>query len=237
MKLVRCFAIIPLLALAVTGCERSRSTRVVDPPPDPEPAVVEAHWVTEKEGLASAVRLAAASPLVRRAFITSPHPRLTAMHRYAIRAVATMEDGAGVGVTILPYMVDEDSTHAALISLIDGKGVQVAEFAELIFGREPTSLEMGFISVRIEDQIAWVKSGHSFLATADGADGVVQLSPERRNWVKFAQCFFERAPGACSAGADIAGTIAPNVPYARAVGCAAGTAIAAGACAGQHLAR
>ncbi len=236
MKLVRCFAIIPLLVLAVTGCERSRSTRVVDPPPEQQPAVVEAHWVTEKEGLASAVRLAAASPLVRRAFITSPHPRLTPMHRVAVRAVATLDDGSGVGVTILPYMVDEDSTHAAFISLIDSKGTQVAEFAELIFGREPTSLETGFHSVLIENQIAWVKSGDSFLATV-AADGSFLLSPERRNWVKFAQCFFERAPAACSAGADIAGTVAPNVPYARAVGCAAGTAIAAGACAVQHLVR
>jgi len=232
MKFVRCIAIVPLLALAATGCERRGSTRVVDPPPDPRPAVVEAHWVTEKEGLGSAVRLAAASPLVRRAFITSPHPRLTPMHRFAVRAVGTVDGGSAVGVTILPYMVDDDSTHAAFISLIDGDGVQVAEFGELIFGREPTSLEAGFHAVRIENQIAWVKSGEAFLSAADGP---VHLSPERRNWLKFAECFFDRGPAYCQAGADIGQIVAPGVPHARAVGCAVGTAIAGISCAAEHL--
>lgn len=236
MKLVRCFTIIPLLALAATGCDRRGSTRVVDPPPEAGPVVVEAHWVTDKEALGSAVRLAAASPLVRRAFVTSPHPRLTPMHRFAVRAVGTVDDGSAdgsaVGVTMLPYMVDDDSTHAAFISLIDGESAQVAEFSELIFGREPTSLETGFREVRIENRIAWVKSGEAILAAADGS---IHPSPQRRNWLKFAECFFDRGPGYCKAGSDMAQIVAPGVPQARAVGCAVGTAVAGISCAAEHL--
>lgn len=231
MKHIRCIAIVLPIAFAVLGCGRSGSTRVVDPSPEPRPKVVEAHWITDEDALESAVRQAAASPLVRHAIAASPSPRLTPLHRLAVRAVGTVSDGSRVGVTILPYMVDDDSTHATFVSLIDGGGIQVADVGELIAGRQPTALETGFHAVDLGGRIGWVKGVSAYSAAADGA----LHSIERRNWAKFAECLIEGAPTACASGADIADSIAPGVPRARAIGCGVGVAVLATTCAMQHL--
>jgi len=228
MKVLRCIAIVLLLVMAAAGCGRKESTRVVAPqPPSQEIQVVEAHWVFERDALASAIELAASSPLVRRAVVETPSPRLTPVYGYAVRAEGTVSGGVQVGATILPYIVDGDSTHAVFISLLERDGKQQAEASELILGREPTSLETGFTPLRIGDRIGWVKGGNSYVAGADGP----RLSPQKFKWMKFATCLMGAAGQACSTGADIGRTVAPGVPYAAAVGCAVGVALVAAGCA------
>ncbi len=232
MNQVRCFAIVLPIAFAALGCAREESTRIVDPPPESRIEVAEAHWVTDRDALAGAVQKAAASPLVRRALIGGPNPRLTPLHQLAVRAVGVLRDGATVGVTILPYMVDGDSSHATFISLIDGGAVQIADVGDLIAGREPTALETGFIPVNLGGRIGWVKGVTSYSAALDGTP---RLSPERLKWTKFVECLLGGAAAACESGADIADTIAPGVPRARAIGCGVGVAALAVGCAAQHL--
>ncbi len=230
MKFVRCFAIVLPIAFAVFGCDRGAPTRLVEPPP-PAPSkleVVEAHW---DDGAAS-IDAAAQSPLVRSTLQQSPHPRLTEMRRLAVRSVGTLTDGSTVQATILPYMVDQDRTHAVFVSLLKRGDAQVAEYSELILGREPTSLESGFEPVQIGNAIAWTKSGTSFLA---GADGSIAEVPRARQWMKFVDCAITSAPAGCAAGAQIADQIAPGVPSAQRIGCGVGAAIAIAGCAAQHL--
>ncbi|MGH7680650.1 MAG: hypothetical protein ACRENN_01525 [Candidatus Eiseniibacteriota bacterium] len=230
MKFVRCFAIVLPIAFAVFGCDRSASTRVLEPPlpPPSKFEVAEAHW-DDTPGIIDA---AAQSPLLRRALVQSPHPRLTEMRRLAVRAVGTLDDGSTVGATILPYMVDQDPTHAVFVSLLERGETQVAEYSELILGREPTSLETGFAPIHIGNAIAWSKAGTSFFAQANGAIAEV---PRARNWMKFIDCAITSAPGGCAAGAQIADQIAPGVPNAERIGCAVGAAVAVAGCAAEHL--
>jgi hypothetical protein len=232
MKFVRCFAIVLPIVLAAAGCERRESTRIVDPPPEPRPEVVEAHWVTDKDALDGAVRDAAASPLVQLAVRSSTHPRLTPLHHLAVRAVGRLNSGMRVGVTILPYMVDNDSTHATFVSLIEGDGARIADVGELIVGRAPTSLETDFRPVDLGGKIGWMKGVSAY---AGSGDGKLQRSPEKRRWAKFIECVLEGAFAACSAGADLADDIAPGVPRARAIGCGIGVAGLVLGCAIQHL--
>ena len=233
MKVLRCFAIVLLLVLAAAGCGRKESARVVaPPPPGPEIQVVEAHWVFERSALHGAIELAASSPLVRRAIVESPSPRLTPVYGYAVRAEGTVSGGSQIGATILPYIVDGDSTHAVFISLLERDGKQQAEAGELILGREPTSLETGFTPMRIGDRIGWFKGGNSYVA---GADGLPRLSQQKFKWMKFVQCLIGGAGGACSAGSEVGRGVAPGVPYAGAVGCAVGVALLAVGCAAGSM--
>jgi hypothetical protein len=229
MKVLRCIAIVLPIVMVAAGCGRKESTRVVaPPPPSPEPQVVEARWVMERDALEGAIQLAAASPLVRRVIASTPNVRLTPVFRYALRAEGKLSGGVRVGATILPYIVDNDSTHAVFVSLLDRDGKEQAEACELILGREPTALETGFRPLRIGDQIGWIKGGSSY---AQGADGQPHLSLEKFHWMKFVECVLDGAGEACSAGASIADVVAPGVPYARAIGCGGGVALLAIGCA------
>jgi hypothetical protein len=102
------------------------------------------------------------------------------------------------------------------------------ETSELIVGRKPAADETGFEAIPQGEEVAWVKTAGAF---ALGPSGPYRLSGERILWAKFFQCFMQRAPGYCSAGAEIGGMLAPTVPQARAVGCGVGLAVAAGECA------
>ena len=189
--------------------------------------------MTDKDALEREVRSAAASPLVQHALVSSDHPRLTPVHHLAVRAVGRLADGSPVGVTILPYVVDGDVTHATFISLIDGGAAKVADVGELIVGREPTPLETGFLPVNLGSRIGWVKGVSAYRAAPGGEAS--RLSPAKWKWAKFVQCFFEEAPGACAAGKSIGETVAPGVPRAGAIGCGIGVAGAAVGCAAEHL--
>lgn len=229
MKVLRCIAIVLPIVMVAAGCGRKESTRVVAPPPSgQDPQIVEAHWVMERDALTGAIQLAASSPLVRRAVVGAGNVRLTPVFRFAVRAEGTEKGGARVGATILPYILDGDSTHAVFISLLERDGKQLVQAAELILGREPTALETGFGPVRIGDRIGWIKNGSSY---AFGADGVAQLSPEKFNWVKFITCFLGGAENACSTGSSVAQGIAPGVPNIAAIGCGVGVALLAVSCA------
>lgn len=226
MKVLRCIAVVLPIVMVAAGCGRKESTRVVAPPPSSlEVEIVEAHWVTGA-ALQDAIELAAASPLVRQAIAVS-HPRLSPVHGYAVRAVGTVSGGSQVGATILPYMVDNDSTHAVFFSLLERDGKQQAESGELILGREPTALETGFTPVRIGDRIGWIKEGNAYVA---GADGLPHLSPQKFRLNKFITCLVGGASAACEAGAAVGRGVAPGVPYAGAVGCGVGVAALAAGC-------
>lgn len=239
MKFVRCFAIVLPIAFAIFGCDRGSPTRVVAPNPPAPIEVAEAHWVTDKAALDGAVRQAAASPLVARAIRLVPEPRLTPFFQSALRAVGRTSDGTQVGVTILPYMVGDDSTHATFLSYIEGGGNQVVDIGELIAGRKPTPSETGFYPTEFLGQLVWVKDGGApdGLAEAGRQEraGRPHLSPERINWSRFSRCFFEGAPNACISGSQAADAIAPEIPKIRVIGCAVGVAGLAIACASDAL--
>lgn len=232
MKVLRCIAIVLPIVMVAAGCGRKESTRVVAPPPSPESQVLEAHWVMERDALAGAIQLAAANPLVHRVIASTPNVRLTPVHLYALRAEGKISGGIRVGATILPYIVDGDSTHAVFISLLESDGKEQAEAGELILGREPNGLEIGFRPLRIGDQIGWIKGGNSYAA---GADGLPHLAGERFHWMKFVECLLDGAADACASGAGVASVVAPGVPYARAVGCGVGVALRAIGCAGGSM--
>jgi hypothetical protein len=229
MKVLRCIAIVLPIVMVAAGCGRKESTRVVAPPPSgQDPQIVEARWVMERDALTGAIQLAASSPLVRRAIVGAGNVRLTPVFRYAVRAEGIEKGGARIGATVLPYVLDGDSTHAVFISLLERDGKQLAQASEVILGREPTALEAGFVPVRLGDRIGWVKDGSSY---AFGADGVAQLSPEKFNWVKFVTCFMGGAADACSNGSSVGQGLAPGYPYAAQIGCGVGVALLAVACA------
>jgi hypothetical protein len=233
MKVLRCIAIVLPLVMVAAGCGRRESSRVVAPPPaSQEPQIVEAHWVFERAALDGAVQLAASSPLIRRAIAGVEHPRLTPVYGYAVRVEGKASGGSQIGATILPYVVDGDSTHAVFFSLLEQDGKQQAESGELILGREPTALETGFIPLRIGDRIGWIKEGNAYIA---GAGGQPQLSSQKFRLNKFVGCLLGGAANACQTGAAIAQTVAPGVPYASAVGCAAGVAILGIGCAAGSM--
>jgi len=229
MKILRCIAIVLPIVMVAAGCGQKVSTRVVAPPPaSQEPQILEAHWVMERDALTGAIQLAASSPLVRRAIVGAGNVRLTPVFRYAVRAEGTEKGGARIGATILPYILDGDSTHAVFISLLERDGKQQVQASELILGREPTALESEFRPMRIGDRIGWIKDGSSY---AFSIDGLPQLSPEKFNWVKFITCFLGGAENACSTGASIGQTVAPGYAYSGAIGCGVGVALLAVACA------
>ena len=223
MKTVRFAAFVLPLAMLVMGCERHQGSSVTDPAPARSaPEVIEARWVWDK-GLNDALQSAAVSPLVQKAIAESPFPGATPAWSKAVRAEGRVAGGRKVGVTILPYAVENDPTHAFFVSLNERDGEQIAEPAELIVGRRPTSAETGFEPVWQGNRYVYVKTGNPY---AVGPSGAYRLSPERVKWAKFFQCFAQRAPQYCGSGAAIGTEIAPTYPYAAAIGCGVGVAIA-----------
>jgi len=118
MNVVRLVSLALPLALAATGCEQ-KSAHVADVAAPRAPEVIEAHWVTGPD-LDRAVQEAAAMPLVKRAIAENVDPRLTPMWNRAVKSEGRLLDGRKVSVTILPYMVDQDPTHARFILRILG---------------------------------------------------------------------------------------------------------------------
>jgi hypothetical protein len=234
MKLVRCISSVLSVAIAATGagCSHKESTRVMDPGRASAPEILEAHLVTDRAALQSAVGLATTSPVVTRALREAPNPRLNRFYQYALRAEGKMSDGSRVGVTVLPHIVDFDSTHAVFVTLLERDGRQIADVSELIIGREPTSLEPGFHPIPIGDRVGWIRGDESYLA---GIDGTVKLSPQKRSWQKFVECLLDNAQSGCAAGGGLGGAIAPEVPYSRAIGCAIGVALVAIGCGMSYL--
>jgi hypothetical protein len=229
MNAIRIAAWVVPLALIALGCERQQGPdRIADPTPAVStPSVSEARWVWDKD-LDLAVRSAAVSPLVRRTLAESPHPAASPLWRHAVRAEGVVSDGSKVSVTILPYAPTDDPTHALFLSVIHQNGQERVESSELIVGRRPKADETGFEAITQGSEVLWVKNGSGYVV---GSAGMSPTSPERVRWARFFSCFMDRAPGYCATGAEIGGIVAPGVPQARAVGCGAGLAVAAGECA------
>lgn len=224
MRNVRFIAWILPLAVVALGCERQQAAdRITTPTPAaPAPQVLEAHWLWDKE-LNDALQNAASSPLVARVVAESPFPGAKPVWSKAVRAEGRLTGDKKAGFTILPYSVNNDPTHAFFVSLYEHDGEQIAEPAELILGRRPTTTETGFQPIQLGDKTAYVKTGVPYVI---GAAGIQQLSPARRNWAKFFQCFAERAPQRCASFGAIAMEIAPGYPHAAAIGCGVGVAVA-----------
>ena len=242
MKLARSCAVLLPIALTVLGCERRDTGRVVDPPPSgtSELSVVDSRWVTDRAVLEAEVARASGNPLVQRAISESPHPRLTHYFAYSVRLEGTVSDGSRIGATILPYMVDQDPTHAVFATLLErdgGQGSQVSEYSELIVGRVPTALETGFREIYLDGRIAWIKTSGGYLAEGAFGDGVgaAANSPARRQWTRFMECWLDRAGQGCAVGAEIGRMVAPMFPHAASIGCGVGVLAVGGACALQYL--
>lgn len=242
MKLARSCVVLLPIALAVLGCERRDSGRVVsprDPAGTSELSVVDSRWVTDKAALEAEVARASGNPLVQRAISESPHPRLTRYFAYSVRLEGTVSDGSHIGATVLPYMVDQDQTHAVFTTLLerDGdEGSQVSEYSELIVGREPTALETGFRKINLGGRIAWIKTSGGYLAAGTvGSGGGALNSPARRQWTRFMECWLERAGQGCAIGAEIGRMVAPTFPHAASIGCGIGVLAVGGACALEYL--
>jgi hypothetical protein len=231
MKLVRCIAVVLPLAVVV-GCGKEEPNPVSAPAPPPPPEVLKAEWITDEAALASAVRSANASPLVQRAISDVPIRDLTPMPQYALRAVGTLGDGSRVGVTILPFMVGQDPTHALFVTLIEGGEAGGVDVGELILGRSPTTLEDGFRAIMLGDRVGWYR-GVEVGTTAP--KGVPHPSAERRNWTGFLECMLGFSLAACKMGAEIGLVIAPVFPHSAAIGCGAGVALTAVSCGMAHL--
>lgn len=224
----RCSAVLSLLILA-SACSKDEARRIVAPSlPDP-PEVTGARWVWEPRALAGAVQAAGKNPLVQRALLEAPVGRLQARHDLAVRAVGEGSDGRPVGLTILAYAVDGDPARAAFVSMAEGFGSEVAEFAELILGRDPRADETGFHRIVWGGRTVWVRSADPQFATS------AHPAPLRRQWTKLFDCLAERMPSGCAAGAAIGQTIAPGLPHAAAVGCGIGAAAGGISCVADFL--
>lgn len=219
-------AVLPLLLLA-TSCSRGTEKRVVAPNPPLDPAHVQTgRWIWEPEGLAGAVREARSNPLVQRTLATATTTGLRPRNDLAIRAVGSDSRGMPVTLTILPFSVGHDSSHAAFISVAEANGRQAAEYAEMIVGREPRPDEAGYTQASWGNLLVWIRTGDAY----ELAPGMAHPSPMKRNWGKFFRCLAERVPQGCSAGMEIADEFAPGIPRAAAIGCAIGSAIAGLSC-------
>ena len=182
----------------------------------------------DRDALHAAVNQAAASPLVQSALSDAPSAGLSPCFQYAVRVAATASDGSSFWVTMLPYVFGSDSTHALIVSVIEGMGGRLAEPAEVILGRDPFPHETGFLPYAWGAGTIWVKSGEAWAVKSAAAN----QAPERRRWLKFFDCLTTRVPTGCAAGAAVGATIGgPTAPYAAAIGCGVGAALGAAACA------
>jgi hypothetical protein len=244
MKFVRSFLVLLPIALVVVGCERRSTGDVADRPAGPvgveELAIVDSRWITDRTAIEAEVARASGHPLIQRTIAESPHPRLTRYFEYSIRLEGSVSDGSSIGATVLPYMVDQDPTHAVFATLLERDGTQISEYSELIVGREPTSLETGFRQINLGGQLGWIKSSGGYLAAGAlgaggaGRDGWAD-SPARRQWTRFIECWLSGAGQGCSVGAAIGRMIAPGFPYSAAIGCGVGVLAVGGGCALEYL--
>jgi hypothetical protein len=225
-------ALFPLL-LAAGACSRSDERRIVAPAPpgDDPPGIAEAHWIWEPEALAASVTRAGSSPAVQSALREAPVAGLTPAFQHVVRAVGSTATGVPLSLTILPYAVKGDPTHAAFISVAEGHGTQVAEFAEMISGRDPAPGETGFVAATWGDHRVWIRTSESFALGANG----IRRAALRRNWGKLFQCLAERVPLGCAAGSSVANEFLPGEPRAAAIGCGVGGALGAMSCVGDWL--
>jgi hypothetical protein len=230
-------AILPL-ALAVGACTREPAHRVVAPEPASSSTIRDGSWVSDRGQVAQAASIAAAHPLVRQALESSDASRLAYTPEYSLRAVGRTVRDRSIALTILPYVTGGDPTHATFVSLLENDGESAVSRAEIIWGRDPRSDESGFTPFYLEGTRGWIREDDLRSASAtpeaptDGASaGGAARSPERFNRQKFLTCFQELGPQLCSQGISIANQVAPTVPYHEAIGCGAGTAVAALSCA------
>lgn len=231
MKRIAVLVFLLPLALLAGACAREETQRVAAPErPEETTLAREASWVADREQVARAASVAAAHPLIRRAIDEAGSDRLAYRPEFALRAVGRSARDHAVAVTILPYTTAGDETHATFVSLIESEGEASVSRAEMLWGRDPRPDEAGFEPFYLNGIRGWIREADLLTMAAPGSP---LLSPERVNWKKFMTCFNELGPSLCSQGAAIASQVAPGVPYREAIGCAAGTAIAAISCASQ----
>jgi hypothetical protein len=224
-------AVLPLLVLT-SACSKDGERRVLAPaPPSDASQVTGARWVWEPAALAGAVQAAGKNPLAQRALSQAPISGLRPRFDLAVRAVGEIEGAGAVGLTILPYAVNGDPTHAAFVSVAAGYGQEAAEFAEMILGREPRPDEVGFHSIVWGNRVAWVRSGDAWLLPSGGA----HQAPVRRSWTRLFDCLVQRMPSGCAAGSAIASEIAPGAPQAAAIGCGIGAAAGGVSCVADFM--
>ena len=235
-------AILPL-ALAAGACTREPAHRVVAPEPASSSTIRDGSWVSDRGQVAQAASIAAAHPLVREALDATGTSRLAYAPEYSLRAVGRTVGDRSIALTILPYVTGGDPTHATFLSLLENDGEPAVSRAEIIWGRDPRSDEPGFSPFYLEGARGWIREDDLRLASAtpaataggapaDGAPAAgAARSPERFNKQKFLTCFQDLGPQLCSQGIAISNQVAPTVPYHEAIGCGAGTAVAALSCA------
>lgn len=228
-KIVVALAVLPL-AFLIGACTKQGEKRIVAPEPE-SPAqglVAEAAWVSDRDEVARAASIAAAHPLVGAVLAEHSGDRLAYRPEFALRGRGRMVSGRTVIVTILPYVTGGDETHATFVSLLESGDDVGVSHAEVIWGRDPRPDETGYEAFLFGGVRGWIREDDLRAATLN-RDG--SLSPERFNFQKFMTCFNETAGSMCAAGSTLASQIAPGVPSAGAIGCAAGTVAAAAICA------
>lgn len=228
-KIVVALAILPL-AFLIGACSKQGERRIVAPEPE-SPAqglVADAAWVADRDEVARAASIAAAHPLVGSVLAEHAGDRLAYRPEFALRGQGRMVSGRNVSVTILPYVTGGDETHATFVSLLESGDDAGVSHAEVIWGRDPRPDETGYEAFLFGGVRGWIREDDLRVVTLGR---VGSLSPERFNLQKFLTCFNESAGAMCAAGSSLATQIAPGMPSAGAVGCAAGTAAAAIGCA------
>ena len=238
MKRVIVVAFVLPLALLLGACSREGGNRLAAPevPTVGEIGTLarEATWVSDRNQVSAAAATAAAHPLIRRIVEDAGAGRLAFRPEVAMRAVGRSARGHAVAITILPFATGGDETHATFISLLESEGESAVSSAELIWGRDPRSDEVGFDAINIGGARGWLREEDLRMAPAPGAP---LLTPERFNKQKFLSCFQILGPQLCSQGIAISNQAAPGVPYHEAIGCAVGTAAAAVTCAATAMSK
>jgi hypothetical protein len=174
-------------------------------------------------------------PLYRRALSSIGAARLSATPQYTVREEAMLEGGGSLEFTMLPFIVNGDSSHAFFATLARMNDREEILVSQLIAGRDPAWDETGFTAVSFQGETIWVKDGEAY---AMNAGAPARLAPGRFNPMRMLQCILETAGPMCATGATIGTTIAPEFPAASAaVGCAVGTAVSAGLCVATSLAK
>ncbi len=231
MKNIAVVAVLLPVALVAGACNQDgkerRSVSIATKPPA-EAQVLEASWVESRDQVAQAASIAAAHPLVRSALELAGPGRLAYQPQFALRVNGRSTTDQRVSVTILPYTTNEDPTHGTFVSLIERGGVTAVSRAEILWGRDPRSDEVGFEPLVVHGITGWIREDDTRVAAAGRFPN---LGAEVINKAKFMTCFGILGPQLCTQGSTIAGEIAPGLPYREVVGCAVGTAIAAITCA------
>lgn len=230
MKNIAVVAVVLPIALLVGACNQDGKQRVAGPDlaGSEEPSVLEASWVESRDQVAQAASIAAAHPMIQSALTAAGQDRLAYQPQFALRATGRSSADERVSVTILPYATDGDQTHGTFLSLIERGRVTAVSRAEILWGRDPRQDEIGFELFIIRGVRAWIREEDPVVSAAGR---LPNLGAEVINKAKFLACFGTLGPMLCSQGAQIANETAPGFPYREAIGCAAGTAVAAITCA------